>query len=101
VQSLATISGRMLASTVFEDEEVLAYDKQVNVVRLPAGDLVGSTVVDERVRTRTGCTVVAVVRAGETITDFDPEAFTFESGDEVVIAGTDEATTRFERRFGV
>ena len=101
VQSLATVSGRMLASTVFEDEEVLAYDKQINVVRLPAGTLVGSTIVDERVRTETGCTVVAIVRDDETITDFDPETFTFESGDEVIIAGTDEATTQFERTFGV
>jgi len=101
VQSLATVSGRMLASTVFEDEEVLAYDKQVNVVRLPAGKLAGSTLVDERVRTETGCTVVAVVRDGETITDFDPETFVFETDDQVVIAGTDEATTRFEQVFGV
>lgn len=101
VQSLATVSGRMLASTVFADEEVLAYDKQVNVVRLPAGTLVGSTIVDERVRTETGSTVVGIVRDGETITDFDPGAFTFEAGDEVIIAGTDEATTQFERRFGI
>jgi len=101
VQSLATISGRMLASTVFEDEEVLAYDKGINVVRLPAGTLVGNTIADERVRTETGCTVVAVVRDGETITDVDPEAFTLETGDEVIIAGTDEATTQFERTFGV
>jgi Trk K+ transport system NAD-binding subunit len=101
VQSLATISGRMLASTVFEDEEVLAYDKAINVVRLPPGSLVGSTIVDERVRTETGCTVVAVVRDGETMTDFDPETFTFETGDEVIIAGTDEATAQFERTFGV
>jgi len=101
VQSLATVSGRMLASTVFEDEEVLTYDQQVNVVRLPAGDLSGSTLVGERVRTRTGCTVVAVVRDGETITDFDPETFVFVAGDEVIIAGTDEATTAFERTFGV
>ena len=43
VQSLATVSGRMLTSTVFEDEEVLAYDKRINVVRLPAGSLAGST----------------------------------------------------------
>jgi len=100
VQSLATVSGRMLASTVFEDEEVLAYDKQVSVVRLPAGDLVGSTIVDEKVRSETGCTVVAVVRDGKTVVDFDPLTFTFEDGDEVVIAGTDEATTQFERQFG-
>ncbi|WP_435067598.1 potassium channel family protein [Haloplanus sp. C73] len=101
VQSLATVSGRMLASTVFENEEVLAYDKQVSVVRLPAGDLAGSTIADERVRTETGCTVVAIVRDDRTIVDFDPETFTFEVDDEVVIAGTDEATTRFESQFGV
>jgi Trk K+ transport system NAD-binding subunit len=100
VQSLATVSGRMLASTVFDDEEVLAYDKRINVVRLPVGGLAGSTIVDERVRSETGSTVVAVVRDGERITDFDPATFTFETDDEVIIAGTDEATTRFERRFG-
>jgi Trk K+ transport system NAD-binding subunit len=101
VQSLATVSGRMLASTLFEDEEVLAYDKRINVVRLPAGDLVGTTIAGERVRTETGCTVVGVVREGETVTDFDPTTFTLEPGDEVIIVGTDDATTRFERTFGV
>jgi Trk K+ transport system NAD-binding subunit len=100
VQSLATVSGRMLASTVFEDEEVLAYDKQVSVVRLPAGDLVGRTIAAASVRSVTGCTVVAIVRDGETVTEFDPSSFVFEDGDEVIIAGTDEATTRFEREFG-
>ena len=31
----------------------------------------------------------------------DPGTFTVETGDEVIIAGTDEATTQFERTFGV
>jgi Trk K+ transport system NAD-binding subunit len=100
VQSLATVSGRMLASTAFEDEEVLVYDKQIRVVRLPAGDLVGTTLVDAAVRTVTGCTVVAVVRDGERITEFDPATLTFRADDQVVIAGTDEAVTQFERQFG-
>lgn len=99
VQSLATVSGRMLASTMFEDEEVLTYETQVNVVRLPASGLEGTTVADEEVRTKTGCTVVAVVRNGETITGFDSTEFTFEADDKVVITGTDEAITRFEQRF--
>jgi K+/H+ antiporter YhaU regulatory subunit KhtT len=62
---------------------------------------VGNTIAGERVRTETGCTVVAVVGDGGTITEIDPQAFTLETGDEVVIAGTDGATTRFERRVGV
>ncbi|WP_408957240.1 potassium channel family protein [Natrinema sp. 74] len=99
VQSLATVSGRMLASTVFEDEEVLAVDRGINVVRLPAGRLVGQTVVDAAVRSRTGCTVIAVVRDGETITAIEPSEFVLEADDEVVIAGTDESVQSFEARF--
>jgi len=101
VQSLATVSGRMLASTVFEDQEVLTYDTQVNVVRLPAGGLAGGTLADEEVRTVTDCTVVAAIRDGETVTELDPTEFVFEADDEVVVAGTDEAITRYEAEFGV
>ncbi|MEF8825888.1 MAG: NAD-binding protein, partial [Halapricum sp.] len=99
VQSLATVSGRMLASTVFQDEDRLTDDKQVNIVRLPAPRLAGQTIVDAEVLARTGCTTVAIVREGVTITDFDPTSFELEAGDEVVIAGTDDAITRFRRRF--
>jgi len=35
VQSLATVSGRMLASTIYEDESVLAVGRQIDVVELP------------------------------------------------------------------
>ncbi|MDF9744546.1 potassium channel family protein [Natrinema salsiterrestre] len=99
VQSLATVSGRMLASTVFEDEEVLAVDRQIDVVKLPAGRLAERTVVDADVRSRTGCTVLAAVRDGETITEFDPASFTVQEGDEVVLAGTDESVRSFEEAF--
>jgi len=99
VQSLATVSGRMLASTVFEDEEVLTYEQQVRVARLPAGDLAGSTLVAERVRSETGATVVAIVRDGERLVEFDPETETITAEDEVVVAGADEAIARFERQF--
>jgi len=99
VQSLATVSGRMLASTVFEDETMLAYDRQFSVVRLPADGLVGTTLVDAAVRTETGCTVVGILSDGTTTTDFDPAAYTFGADDEVIVAGTDEAITRFEQAF--
>ncbi|MDQ2053929.1 NAD-binding protein [Halobellus sp. H-GB7] len=99
VQSLATVSGRMLASTAFEDEEVLAYDKQISVVRMPAADLTGETLVEADVRAETGSTVVAIIRDEATITEFEPVEFTFRADDEVVVAGTDDAITRFERQF--
>jgi K+/H+ antiporter YhaU regulatory subunit KhtT len=57
-------------------------------------------VVDATVPSVTECTILAVVRDGETITDADPESFTFQADDEVVVAGTDESVDEFERRFG-
>ena len=100
VQSLATTSGRMIASTVFEDEDVLTYGMSIRVMRISAPGLAGRTIGDAEVRTETGCTVVAVIRDGRTITGFDPNALELEDGDEVVIAGTDEAITCFEGTFG-
>lgn len=99
VQSLATVSGRMLASTVFEDEEVLAVDERINVVKLPVGDLVGQTLAEADVRARTGCTVLLVERDGEPIRALDPDEFRFQVDDEVVVAGTDESVHAFERTF--
>ncbi|WP_251344123.1 potassium channel family protein [Haloplanus halophilus] len=94
VLSLATVSGRMLASTILEDEEVISLDKQVEVVRTHAPNLVGRTLGEADVRARTGCTVVGVERDGEVVTDLGPD-FRVREGDELVIAGTDEGTNRF------
>jgi len=94
VLSLATVSGRMLASTILEDEEVMSLDKQVEVIRTHAPRLVGRTLGEADVRARTGCTVVGVERDGDVITDLGAD-FRIREGDELVIAGTDEGTNRF------
>jgi Trk K+ transport system NAD-binding subunit len=100
VQSLATVSGRMLASRVLEDEGLLPYDTQVSVVRTGAPGLAGQTITDADIRSKTGASVLAIIREGETITDFDPATASLDPDDDVVIAGTDEDVTRFKRRFG-
>jgi len=99
VQSLSAVSGRMLASTVFEDEEVLSYEQQVRVARLPAGDLAGQTIERANVRSETGATVVAVARDGEMHVGFDPSTFEIAPDDDVIVAGSDEAVAAFERQF--
>jgi Trk K+ transport system NAD-binding subunit len=96
VLSLATVSGRMIASRILDDEEVLSLDGQVEVVRTRAPELEGRTIGDAQVRTRTGCTVVGVERDGDVITDVGP-AFRVEPGDELVIAGTDDGIREFNR----
>ncbi|WP_395079075.1 potassium channel family protein [Gracilimonas sp.] len=92
VQSLATVSGRMLASCIFEDETSIAASKQINLIQLPVGSLAGSTLARSDVRAETGCTVLVVVRDGEKILNVDPEEFEFKKGDEVILAGTDKST---------
>ena len=98
VLSLATVSGRSVASAVLEDEDVLSLGTTVAVIETDVGSLVGQRIVDADIRERTGCTVVAVERDDELMTEFDPD-FQFNEGDTLVIAGTDEGTNRFVEQF--
>ncbi|WP_423751371.1 potassium channel family protein [Salinirarus marinus] len=94
VLSLATVSGRMIASKILEDEDVLSLDQQIEVVRTRAPALVGRTIGDALVRSKTGCTVVAIERNGDVLTEVGPDV-RVEAGDELVIAGTDDGIRRF------
>jgi Trk K+ transport system NAD-binding subunit len=98
VLSLATVSGRMIASTILEDEDVLSLDQQVEVVRTVAPQLVGQTIGDAEIRSETGCTVIGVERNGTVITDVGPE-FSVETGDDLIIAGTDNGIRRFTEQM--
>jgi Trk K+ transport system NAD-binding subunit len=98
VLALATVSGRMLASTVL-DEDVISYDKGVEVVRMGVGRLAGHTLGAANVRDRTGCTVIAIERNGSVITDIDA-AVRFEEGDDVVVAGPDDGVAEFSSLVG-
>jgi Trk K+ transport system NAD-binding subunit len=93
VLSLPTVSGRMLASKLL-DEEVITPETQVEVVRREAPALVGQTLGQADVRARTGCTVIAVERDGRTVTSFGAD-LRIESGDTLVVAGDDDAVDAF------
>lgn len=99
VQSLATISGRMMAATVLDEERVLSFRTKIDVLRLQTGRLAGRTLAEADVRAETGCTVVAAVRDDEVITSLDPNEFVFRDDDQLVIVGTDEGVHRFEEQF--
>lgn len=99
VQSLATVSGRMLTSCIFDDETSLAAEKQIDLVQLPAGRLAGATLAQNDVRSETGCTILPAIRDGKKITDIPPDSFTFQEGDEIIIVGADENIRQFEKQF--
>ncbi|UPM41710.1 potassium channel family protein [Halocatena salina] len=100
VLSLATVSGRMLASTILENEEVVSLDAQIQVIRTSAPRLSGHTVGDAEVRSRTGCTILGVEREGDVITDIQPD-LRIQADDWLIIAGTDEDTNRFTELLSV
>ncbi|MFC7248789.1 potassium channel family protein [Halomicroarcula sp. GCM10025324] len=99
VLSLATVSGRMLASTILEEEDVISMDQQVEIVRVSPEGLGATTLGDADIRSRTGCTVIAVERNGDVLTDLGPDV-AIETDDKLVIAGTDEGVDRFTELFG-
>ncbi|MFO8099360.1 MAG: NAD-binding protein [Salinibacter sp.] len=99
VQSLAMISGRMMAETILADEDVLSFQMKIDVVRLEAGRLAGQTLAEADVRDETGCTVVAAIRDGDVITSLDPTEFVFRDDDRLVVVGTSNDVHRFEERF--
>lgn len=98
VLSLATVTGRMAASYLLEDRNVLSIDQQVEVTRVPAAGLVGRTIQEANIREETGCTVIAIARNGEVTTDVGPDT-EIGAEDELVIGGTDEGIRTFERQF--
>ena len=98
VLSLASVTGRLSASRLLDDEDTVASTGYVDVVRVTAPGLAGRTIGDAAIRERTGCTVVAVERSDEVISDVTPET-TVEHGDEVVVLGTPEAIQSFEETF--
>ncbi|WP_336023189.1 potassium channel family protein [Halobellus salinisoli] len=99
VLSLATVTGRMIASRVLEGRDVLSLDQQVEVVRMEAPAIVGQAVGDADVRAKTGATIVAIERNGDVVTDVGPQTEIFVD-DSLVVAGTDESVREFERYFG-
>jgi Trk K+ transport system NAD-binding subunit len=98
VLALATVSGRMLASTILE-EDVITFDQQVEVVRMDPGSLAGTSLADADVRNRTGATVIAIERNETIITDLEPN-FRVKADDTVVLAGPDQAIRDFSEIFG-
>ncbi|WP_435097487.1 potassium channel family protein [Halarchaeum sp. P4] len=98
VLALATVSGRMLADTIL-GENVMSLDTGVTIVRTAAPELAGHTLAGADVRSRTGCTVIAVERDGEVLSDLDPD-FEFREDDTLVVAGDDEAVAAFNELVG-
>jgi Trk K+ transport system NAD-binding subunit len=98
VLSLATVTGRMSASYLLEGRNMLSIEQQIEVMRTRVPEITGQTIRDLNIREKTGCTVIAIERDSEIITDIQP-ATKIEDGDELIIVGTSDGIRTFEQIF--
>ena len=94
--SVSQVAGQLLAHHVLG--ETVSLQPRIKLVRVSAGRLSGKNPVGERLRERTGCTVVAVERDGQGGMDF-PASFRILSDDVIYICGTTDAVARYHEEF--
>lgn len=100
VQSLATVSGRMMEYTLLDEAPAAGLITHIELAKRPVGGLAGQTLDAARVRTRTGATVLAVYRDDTVHTTPNPTEFSFAPDDTLLLAGTPGAIERFAETFG-
>jgi len=98
VLSLASVTGRMAASRLLGGRDLVSLKQQVGTLRQEVPALDGLTIEEANIRGRTGCTVVAITRGADIISDIGPDT-TIQPGDELVVVGTNEGITAFEQEY--
>ena len=92
--SMSVVTGELLASHLIKDRTILTPKAEFEFERTEAPALVGRSLSEVDIRAQTGCTVVAVERDGELLTDPGPD-FVVEDGDVLVVLGTERETEDF------
>ncbi|WP_241431307.1 potassium channel family protein [Natronococcus amylolyticus] len=85
VEALATISGQMIATTIFDDSPLTSFKAQILTASVTSDYLSGKTVAEaER---KTDMNPLIIIRNGNAIFEFDPDSFILETGDMIVGKG--------------
>ncbi len=91
--SMATITGKMLASHLIEHREILVPQTDFEFVRTKAPAIAGQTLAEAHIRAETGCTVVGVERGDDFLSELGPD-FEIDEDDVLIVAGTHQDTER-------
>ena len=97
VLSVQRVCARLVAAEV-HGERVIDPVGQIRLVRAASAPFAGQSLADIRRQRDRAWTVVGALRDGDVLTD---AATTVEAGDEVFVAGSDEAIAEFERTVDV
>ena len=93
VLSVQRVCARLVAAEV-HGERIMDPVNQIRLIRADGDPFVGESLMDSRRAPEQEWTVVGVARDGRILTD---RQTTIKAGDEVFVAGSDEAIQRFER----
>lgn len=99
VLSLVTVTGETVASLLIEDDDIITSDIEFEFKRVKFPDVEDRLLADLDIRAKTGCTVVAIERDGELVTDLMGED-RVRRGDTVVVAGTEKAFAKLAEQLG-
>lgn len=95
--SISQVTGQILARKLLGKHSV-SLDQSLKVSMVSSQELTGKHPADLRIRSRTGCSVVAVGRGEELLVHLDRE-FRFAENDSVYICGSEAATRTFASVF--
>lgn len=99
VFSLSTVAAQMLAEMLVGDT-VFTLAEGLKVLTVPVGRrLAGKTIGRTRIRTRTGCTVIAVIAADGNLQTNPKIDFRLTAGATIVVLGYSAQVAAFKRRF--
>lgn len=92
--------GASIMMNLLERGKTLMLAEGLDVFRVPVpATLAGRTLAETDIRAETGCTVVAIVRNGESEIN-PPATATLPGGAELILIGTVESEARYFKRFG-
>ncbi len=94
--SISQVAGQLLAHHVLG--ETVSLQPRINLALVSAGRLEGKNPLQERIRERTGCTVVALKRQESVRMEF-PRDLRLGSDDAIYICGTAKAIARYREEF--
>ncbi len=94
--SISQVAGQLPAHHVLG--ETVSLQPRIKLALVSAGQLEGKNPIRERIRERTGCTVVALDRGGTVTMDF-PTDLELASDDAIYICGTADAIERYREEF--
>ncbi len=95
--SISQVSGQILARRLL-GKEAIAFDPELRVLQATAQGLAGHHPSELKIRELTGCSIAAVERGEQILTQFGT-GFQFEETDKVYICGSREGTNRFTEHF--